>query len=118
MSAKVFSREDGLSILRDRLKSGEWWVVLGASEGSHTIANLIEQNFYTEGNNDKFEVMMGDFGRLPIVFYFANKSEMSKKRLEELLQIEAPEGKDVIFSPDTPMDVLQWFVNWYDKETT
>jgi hypothetical protein len=112
-TSRMMSKEDGYDFVRERIKSREWWVILIASEKSADMARAIEENFYTDGNNNRFEVVLGDFDRLPVAICFANKSEMSRQRLGEMVGIDVPEEKDFIATPDIPFKVLRWFIGTF-----
>jgi hypothetical protein len=74
-------------LIRDRMSSGEWWLLVPLDAESNEQIAVIEHRFYFGDANEDFDLMMlGKLSDCPVTgFYFAKKSRMSAAELAETL---------------------------------
>ena len=79
------NEETAKKMLKERLRSREWWILFWTDATSHIIMQ-IEQTYYSPDDNGAFEIVTGGFGRFPfIAVVLAKKDRMSSEQLSDLL---------------------------------
>jgi hypothetical protein len=76
-------------MIKERMDSGEWWLLVPCDHDSHNPIIAIESKYYSgDASGDFHAVMVGDPDCPVHAFYFAKKSRMSPEELAEAM-IEA-----------------------------
>lgn len=110
--------DECVNLIRERVRSRQWWVIVSASPCGSILANAIERKFYSGDNSQFFDAVMvpAQSEAMPALaaLFFARKQEMSPEQLSELLRgmidnAPAVDGsQDLLLTPDTPVSFLQW----------
>ncbi len=96
MKLELVGEEESIEMVNEYVNSREWWIFPGTQEA----ALIIEEKFYSGDANVDFHVLIGmvDLEGLKVWgCSFARKTRMSAKQLGDLVGMEIPEEKDVVF---------------------
>ena len=55
----LFTLDDAMAVIREKIDSREWWIILMASPMGGEMGGAIEAEFYSGTKNAMFELMMG-----------------------------------------------------------
>lgn len=118
MATSLATESEAIRFIRERFQSRMWWVIVGASPDGITIAQIIEEKFYSGDNAQFFDMIVVpamNEAMPPIsAVFFARKQEMSPVQLSEVLQSVASElpdidgSYDVLLTPDVPASFFEW----------
>jgi len=96
-------------LIKKKANSREWWIIPGFCKEGYDFICAIEEKFYMNENNDKFELLVGTFEGIFGSFAIAAKSEMSLEDLKEFTGIsDIPEEVDFITVEQTPISIFKW----------
>ena len=108
-----------IDIIKQKLKSRNWWLMLACSPRSLQLVAEIEDRYYKQyQGTGKSGFIMGPLGGHTIGWIFmAHKSCMSPEQLSALMGFDIGDGSsDVIVAADTPADVISWLVRTFKDE--
>lgn len=112
------------SLLRHRLNSGKWWVIVGAHPMALDLATVLERRHYSGQANEDFEMLMCIRSPFtPVGFVaFAHKRRATAEQMAQCLQDafslrRAPRpgsGQDILMPlPGPDAEPLAW--DWFNR---
>ena len=86
----LLSEDDGIALIRQRLRSRKWWMLLGIDNHSTGWMSAIESRFYSGKKGRDFDlVMVIAPGRAVIGVALAKKTRMSPSQLSAFIAKES-----------------------------
>ncbi len=104
-SETVLLEDQVIEIIKQKLKSRKWWLMLACSSQSLQLITKIEDRYYKQyQGKGKSGFIMGPFAGYGIGgIFMAHKSCMSPEQLSAVMGFDIGDGSsDVILAADTP----------------
>lgn len=87
MKDRLLMQAELAKILKERLESREWWILLPLGKEGLRVVDKIERQFYWDDAGNDFDIAFCPVGNVfPLVVALGKKARLSPNRLQELLR--------------------------------